>query len=111
MKRIAILGSTGSIGIQTLEVAREHRNDIQIRALVAHSNIELLEQQIREFMPRIVCVYDDKKAKLLKENIKDLLFVSRQEWRYNCLCHRRIHRYGSGGLGWYDWYFTYNRGY
>lgn len=72
MKRIAILGSTGSIGIQTLEVAREHRNDIQIRALVAHSNIELLERQIREFMPRIVCVYDDKKAKLLKENIKDL---------------------------------------
>jgi 1-deoxy-D-xylulose-5-phosphate reductoisomerase len=72
MKNIAILGSTGSIGIQTLEVARKHKNEINITALVAHSNIELLEQQIREFMPKLVCVYDDKRAKLLKENIVDL---------------------------------------
>jgi 1-deoxy-D-xylulose-5-phosphate reductoisomerase len=72
MKNIAILGSTGSIGVQTLEIAREHANDIKITALVAHSNIELLEKQIREFMPRLVCVYDKDKAKLLKNNIKDL---------------------------------------
>lgn len=72
MKKIAILGSTGSIGMQTLEVAREYKNDIKITALVAHSNIELLEDQIREFMPKIVCVYDEKKAKLLKDNIEDL---------------------------------------
>lgn len=72
MKNIAILGSTGSIGIQTLEIAREHKNEIKVRALVAHGNIKLLEEQIREFMPKIVCVYDPDKAKLLKENIKDL---------------------------------------
>jgi len=72
MKEIAILGSTGSIGIQTLEVAREHRDEIKIAALVAHSNIELLEKQIREFSPKLVCVYDEEKAKQLRENIKDL---------------------------------------
>lgn len=72
MKNIAILGSTGSIGVQTLEIAREHTNDIRITALVAHSNIELLEKQIREFMPKLVCVYDEDKAKLLRDNIKDL---------------------------------------
>jgi 1-deoxy-D-xylulose-5-phosphate reductoisomerase len=72
MKNIAILGSTGSIGIQTLEIAREHKNEIKVTALVAHGNIKLLEEQIREFMPKIVCVYDPDKAKLLKENIKDL---------------------------------------
>lgn len=72
MKRIAILGSTGSIGMQTLEIAREHKNEIKITALVARSNIELLEQQIREFAPRLVCVYDEDKAKLLRNNIKDL---------------------------------------
>lgn len=72
MKNIAILGSTGSIGIQTLEIVREHKDEIQIKALVAHSNIKLMEEQIREFKPELVCIYDDKKAKLLKENIKDL---------------------------------------
>ncbi|HHT87803.1 MAG TPA: 1-deoxy-D-xylulose-5-phosphate reductoisomerase [Clostridiales bacterium] len=72
MKNIAVLGSTGSIGVQTLEIAREYANEIKITALVAHSNIELLEQQIREFMPRLVCVYDESRAKLLRDNIKDL---------------------------------------
>lgn len=72
MKNIAILGSTGSIGVQTLEIAREFAKDINITALVAHSNIELLEQQIREFKPKLVCVYDKDKAKLLKDNIKGL---------------------------------------
>ena len=50
MKKIAILGSTGSIGTQTLEVAREN-GDLQITALAAGNNIELLEKQIREFHP------------------------------------------------------------
>ena len=72
MKKIAILGSTGSIGIQTLELAREYKNDIRITALVAHSNIELLEKQIREFMPKLVCVYDEERARLLRNNIMDL---------------------------------------
>ena len=72
MKRIAILGSTGSIGMQTLEIAREYKNEIEIVSLVAHSSIELLEEQIREFLPKLVCVYNEDKAKLLRNNIKDL---------------------------------------
>lgn len=72
MKNIAILGSTGSIGIQTLEIAREHKDEINITALVANSNIVLMEEQIREFKPKLVCIYDEKKAKLLRENVKDL---------------------------------------
>jgi len=72
MKEITILGSTGSIGIQTLEVVREHRDEIKVATLVARSSIELLEKQIREFKPELVCVYDEEKAKQLRENIKDL---------------------------------------
>lgn len=72
MKEITILGSTGSIGIQTLEVVREHRDEIKVTALAARSNIDLMEKQIREFMPELVCVYDEQKAKQLRENIKDL---------------------------------------
>lgn len=71
MKRIGILGSTGSIGTQTLEVVRESKEE-KVVALAAAANIELLEKQIREFFPKIVCVFEEKKAKLLKENIKDL---------------------------------------
>ena len=52
MKKIAILGSTGSIGTQTLEVVRANK-DIEVTALAAGSNIDLLEKQIREFSPKI----------------------------------------------------------
>ena len=71
MKRIAILGSTGSIGTQTLEVV-ENNQDIQVTALAAGSNIVLLEEQIRKFHPTLVCVWDEKKAAELKTNIADL---------------------------------------
>lgn len=71
MKKIGILGSTGSIGTQTLEVVRENK-DIEVTALAAGSNIRLLEEQIREFTPRIAAVWDEKKAKELKERVKDL---------------------------------------
>lgn len=71
MKRIGILGSTGSIGTQALEVVRESKEE-KVVALAAAANIELLEKQIREFFPKIVCVFEEEKAKLLKENIKDL---------------------------------------
>lgn len=70
MKKIAILGSTGSIGTQTLEVVREN-GDIQVLALSAGSNIELLEQQIREFKPKIVAVWEEDKAKELKIKVAD----------------------------------------
>lgn len=52
MKKIAILGSTGSIGTQTLEIVRRQK-DLQVTALAAGSNIALLERQIREFQPKI----------------------------------------------------------
>ena len=71
MKRIAILGSTGSIGTQTLDVVRE-QGDISVAALAAGSNIALLEQQIREFHPRLVAVWDKKKAEELKIKTADL---------------------------------------
>ena len=71
MKKIAILGSTGSIGTQTLDVVRNYRKDFEIVSFAAGSNIELLEKQIREFGPKLVCVYNDKAAKALRENITD----------------------------------------
>ena len=71
MKKIAILGSTGSIGTQTLDIVRE-QGDIQVVAMAAGSNISLLEAQMREFRPSLVSVWDEKKAKELRTNIKDL---------------------------------------
>lgn len=70
MKKIAILGSTGSIGTQTLEVV-EANGDIQVTALAAGSNIVLLEKQIRQFHPKLVCVWDEKKAKELEIQVRD----------------------------------------
>ncbi len=70
MKKIGILGSTGSIGTQTLEVARQN-GDIQIQGLAAGSNIELLEKQVREFQPEMVSVMDAAKAKDLAVRIQD----------------------------------------
>lgn len=71
MKKIAILGSTGSIGTQTLEVVRENK-DIEVLGLAAGNNITLLEAQIREFKPRMAAVWKEEKAKELRENVKDL---------------------------------------
>lgn len=70
MKNISILGSTGSIGTQTLEVVRAN-GDIHVCALAAGSNIKLLEQQIREFHPSIVCVWKKEKAKELAIAVSD----------------------------------------
>lgn len=71
MKKIAILGSTGSIGTQTLDVVRNNK-DLEVVALAAGSNIDLLEKQILEFRPQVVSVWDEKKAKDLKERVKHL---------------------------------------
>ena len=70
MKKIAILGSTGSIGTQTLEVVREN-GDIEVQGIAAGSNIRLLEKQIREFHPRIAAVWSKEKAGELKACISD----------------------------------------
>lgn len=71
MKKIALLGSTGSIGTQTLDVVR-NQGDIQVTAIAAGSNIALLEKQIREFHPSIAAVWDEKKALELKVKVADL---------------------------------------
>lgn len=71
MKKIAILGSTGSIGTQTLEVVRASE-DLTVTALAAGSNVELLDAQIREFRPSLVAIWSEEKAKELKERVKDL---------------------------------------
>ncbi|MBQ9471520.1 MAG: 1-deoxy-D-xylulose-5-phosphate reductoisomerase [Ruminococcus sp.] len=69
IKNISVLGSTGSIGTQTLDVARNL--GLQVNALSAHSSIELLEEQIREFKPRLAVVFDEAKAKELRLSISD----------------------------------------
>lgn len=71
--RVAILGSTGSIGTQALEVVRDLRGirDIEIAAVSGNSNIKLLEQQIREFKPDVAAVYDEEAARLLKIAVAD----------------------------------------
>ena len=69
MKKIAILGSTGSIGTQTLDVVREHSDELQVVALAAGSNKESLKEQIKEFHPKLVSLSDEKKAQELKEEL------------------------------------------
>ncbi|MBQ1377847.1 MAG: 1-deoxy-D-xylulose-5-phosphate reductoisomerase [Lachnospiraceae bacterium] len=70
MKTISLLGSTGSIGTQTLEVVRENP-DLKVAALAANANIALLEKQAREFNPSLVCVFREDKAEELKKKLAD----------------------------------------
>lgn len=70
MKKIAILGSTGSIGTQTLEVVRENK-DIEVLGLAAGRNINLLEQQIREFHPVLAAVWSEEDARELRTRVAD----------------------------------------
>ncbi|MBP3350858.1 MAG: 1-deoxy-D-xylulose-5-phosphate reductoisomerase [Lachnospiraceae bacterium] len=72
MKKIAILGSTGSIGTQTLDIVRNYSEELQVVALAAGNNVELLEKQIREFQPRVVAMWSEKAALDLKQRISDL---------------------------------------
>ena len=71
MKKIAILGSTGSIGTQTLEIVRDNP-DIQVVGLAAGANIDLLEKQVREFKPRLVSLQSEKMCKELKIRLSDM---------------------------------------
>ena len=71
MKKICILGSTGSIGTQTLEIVREYNRDLKVISLSAASNIDLMEKQVREFHPSKVCMYDEAKADELRIKIAD----------------------------------------
>lgn len=71
MKKIAILGSTGSIGTQTLEVVEEH-GDIEVVALACGGNTKLMEEQIRRFHPSLAAVWSEESAKDLRQRTKDL---------------------------------------
>lgn len=70
MKNISILGSTGSIGTQTLDIVRAN-NDLEVVAIAAGSNVKVLEEQIREFHPKLVCVYNEEAAGRLKTAVAD----------------------------------------
>ncbi len=71
MKKVAILGSTGSIGTQTLEVIDEHK-DLEVVALACGRNIRLMEQQIRKFTPKLVSVWSEEDAAALRTAVADL---------------------------------------
>ena len=72
MKTISILGSTGSIGTQTLDVISRHPGEFTVAALTAGANIDLLEKQVRQFRPAVAAVADEEKAQELRLRLKDM---------------------------------------
>ena len=72
MKNIAVLGSTGSIGTQTLDIARKNKDALNVTVLAAGSNVDLIEKQIREFLPEIAVLFNEEKAKELAIRVADL---------------------------------------
>ena len=72
MNKIVLLGSTGSIGTQTLDIVRNYSNDLQVLALAAGSNVSLMEKQVREFLPKKAVMWSEEAAKDLKEKVADL---------------------------------------
>ncbi len=70
--KIAILGSTGSIGTQTLEVVRAYSDELEVTALAAGSNVDLLEKQVREFHPKIAALWSKEKADELRTRLRDM---------------------------------------
>lgn len=76
MKALSILGSTGSIGTQTLEIVRNNKSEFKVEALAANSNIDLLEAQVREFRPKITAIGDDSKYEELKKRVSGLTEIT-----------------------------------
>lgn len=72
MKKIAILGSTGSIGTQTLDIVRNYNEELEIVALAAGSNVTLMEAQVREFAPKVVAMWSQEAAADLRTRISDM---------------------------------------
>ena len=70
MRHLAVLGSTGSIGTQTLEVVDNNR-DMKVVSLAAGSNIDLVEKQIRKYHPEVVCIFNEQKARELARRVAD----------------------------------------
>ncbi len=71
MKRLCILGSTGSIGTQTLDIVDEHSDELSVTALAAGKNAAKVEEQVRKYKPQIAVLYDEKAAEDLKTRVKD----------------------------------------
>ena len=95
VKAISVLGSTGSIGRQTLDVCREM--GIKVAALTARSSIDLLEQQAREFRPKLVAVYDLEPAVELAKRLAGLDIEVAYGLDANRVCYRRSYLWN------YDW--------
>ena len=72
MKKIGILGSTGSIGTQTLEIVRAYSGELKVTVLAAGSNVALMEQQMREFAPEVVVMWSEQAAKELRARTEDI---------------------------------------
>ena len=72
MKNLVILGSTGSIGTQTLEIVKDKKEDFSVLALAAYSNVDLMEKQVREYLPKFVVLYDKEAAKELEMRLSDI---------------------------------------
>ncbi len=72
MNKIVLLGSTGSIGTQTLDIVRNYSKDLQVLALAAGSNVALMEKQIREFLPKKAVMWSEEAAAELKIKVADL---------------------------------------
>lgn len=71
-KRLVIIGSTGSIGTQTLDIVRAYPEELEVTALAAGRNAKRMEEQIREFRPKVVCMWDEKAAGEVRELVRDL---------------------------------------
>lgn len=71
-KGLAVLGSTGSVGLNTLDVVASHPEQFDVIALAAHSNVDVLEQQVRRFQPRFAVLFDEDKAHLLRKRLRGL---------------------------------------
>lgn len=92
MKYITILGSTGSIGTQTLDVVRANPQRLKVCAIAAGSNTEALEKQVEEFFPELVCVYDKEKAEELQKRLagKKVTVVSGMEGMILCATCEKV---------------------
>ncbi len=91
MKNIAILGSTGSIGTQTLDVA-DREGDIRVYSISGHSNVKLLEQQIRKYKPVLACVTDEGRAAELRALVADTptKVLAGEEGAEECACAEKV---------------------
>lgn len=72
MKRIAILGSTGSVGTKALDVIENHPDDFSAVALASHSNAKLLAEQVKRYRPKLVAIYDESKFSELKKSLSGI---------------------------------------